>query len=88
MHLYHCSKCSRTFREDAVLKSHDGKALGALVGLALGSATKNPWGALGLAVVGAMAGHIVDEELAPQCPECAEVLKLVVRQYLSGGLIR
>jgi hypothetical protein len=83
---YHCSRCDKAFHETAVVKPNDGKALGALVGLAIGASTKNPWAALGFAVLGAMAGQVVDEEVAPQCPECAALLNLVARQYISGGL--
>ena len=87
MRHFHCARCNKAFHETQVVKVNDGKALGALVGLAIGASTKNPWAALGFAVLGALAGHVVDEEVAPQCPECAAVLKIVARQYLSGGIV-
>ena len=87
MRHYHCLRCNKGFRETEVVKPNDGKALGALVGLAIGASTKNPWAALGFAVLGAMTGQVVDEEVAPQCPACADLLKVIARQYISGGVI-
>ncbi len=82
MRHFHCDACRRTMPENLVAFSTAGKALLCVSGLALGAKTKNAWAAVGLALLGTMIGHLIDEEVSPQCPECGVVLKLVLDSVL------
>ncbi len=67
---------------DHVDVSRDGLAVGVTAGLCAGLATKNIWAALGLALAGALVGHLIDTEISPRCPICGEIMKAI----LSEGL--
>lgn len=66
-----------------VVHSSEGKAMGASVGLAVGAATKNIWAAIGVAVLGTIIGHMIDETVTPVCPWCGDVLKVIASEILS-----
>ena len=81
---YHCSCCSRTFQHHETIRTVEGKASGIMAGLMVGAVSKNIIVGLGIAIVGALVGHWIDEEVSPTCPVCGEVLKLLVASVLQS----
>lgn len=83
-HRYHCDCCNKTYKKEETVPGIEGTILGALTGLAIGASTRNGPAALLFCVAGAMVGRVVDEEVAPRCPQCAGALKAVARTFLSA----
>lgn len=81
---YHCACCFKTFQHHQTIRSVEGKAAGIMAGLMAGAASKNLIVGLGVAIVGALVGHWIDEEVSPSCPLCGEVLKLLVASALRS----
>jgi F0F1-type ATP synthase assembly protein I len=55
-----------------------GKLAGTAVGAAIGrTAHKSPWAPLVGALVGIVAGEVVDRTIMPRCPTCRTVLQLI-----------
>lgn len=79
---YHCDCCDKTYKKEETVPGIEGTILGALAGLAIGASTKSGPAALLFCVAGAMVGRVVDEEVAPRCPQCARALKAVARSFL------
>jgi len=79
---YHCSCCSRTFQHQETIRTVEGKVAGIMAGLMVGAVSKNVLVGLGVAIVGALVGHWIDEEVSPNCPLCGEVPKLLVASAL------
>jgi len=82
MPTFHCHCCQSLVRHDAAVRPTEGKAAGCVAGLTIGSATKNPWVALGFAVLGTVVGHWIDTEVSPRCPTCGTVLQAIVPHLL------
>jgi hypothetical protein len=80
---YHCSCCFKTFEHHETIRSVEGKAAGLVAGLMAGAVSKNVLVGLGVAIVGALVGHWIDEEISPSCPLCGELLKLLVASALQ-----
>jgi hypothetical protein len=40
-------------------------------------ARKNPWLAVGMAVIGLLIGHYADQHILPTCPRCGTALQLL-----------
>lgn len=82
MNSYMCSnqQCRHEAPADQVEVSRDGLAVGATAGLCAGLATKNIWAALGLALAGALVGHLIDTEVSPRCPICGEIMKAILSE--------
>jgi len=76
--IHHCSTCQRWFRAHEVIRATEGKAAGLMGGLIAGAATKNLWATLGIAFLGVLAGHLVDQEVSPRCPLCGAVLHALI----------
>jgi len=81
---YHCRSCVQRFERHEVNISNDGKMGGLTAGLIAGAASKNPLLGLGIAVVGILIGHWIDEEVTPKCPVCGEVLKVILESALQA----
>ena len=78
-HNYLCTSCREFVPDGDAVPSNEGKALGCVSGLFMGAASKNVWTAVGLAVAGAVLGHIIDKHVTPHCPVCGAVLKQLAR---------
>ncbi len=81
---FHCAHCNIIHTRDQVDFATDGKAIACAAGLALGASTKNVWLAIGLAALGLIVGHMIDEEISPRCPVCGAVLKAVLTAAFRG----
>lgn len=75
---HHCNCCKSVVHPAAAVRPVEGKAGGCVAGLALGSASKDPWIALGMAVLGTIIGHWIDTEVSPRCPTCGTVLRALL----------
>lgn len=82
MTAYHCPCCDRSVASEHAVRPADGKAAGCIAGLTLGTASRNPWVALGLALLGAAVGHWIDTEVSPRCPQCGDVLRAILPHVL------
>lgn len=51
-------------------KTFAGKAIGGLVGGALGLSTKSVGGAIAIGITGLVVGHLIDEATKPVCGHC------------------
>jgi hypothetical protein len=78
-----CSRCGFVPCHQ-IARPSEGKAMGASVGLAVGGATKNIWAAIGVAVLGTIIGHMIDETVTPACPWCGDVLKVIASEIFSA----
>jgi hypothetical protein len=81
---YHCHSCVQRFERQEVRISNEGKMGGLTAGLLAGAASKNPIVGIGVAVVGFLIGHWIDEEITPKCPVCGEVLQVLVQAALRS----
>jgi hypothetical protein len=55
-----------------------------MAGLICGAASKNVLVGLAVALVGAFAGHLIDQEVTPKCPLCGKVLKVLLEAALRS----
>lgn len=79
METYWCANCG--------VQHVIGKRVGAKVGLALaggavGTAARDPLLTILLAIGGVIVGHIIDESVLPQCPDCGAVLQFIDEAFL------
>jgi hypothetical protein len=81
---YHCRSCVQGFERHEAIISHDGKMGGLTAGLIAGAATKNPLVGIGIAVIGILVGHWIDEEVTPKCPVCGEILEVLLQAALRS----
>jgi hypothetical protein len=81
---YHCRGCVQRFERHEVNISNEGKMGGLSLGLLAGAASKNPIVGIGIAIVGILIGHWIDEEITPTCPICGEVLQVLVQAALRS----
>jgi hypothetical protein len=81
---YHCHACAQGFARHQVDVTHEGKMAGLTAGLLAGAATKNPLVGIGIAVIGIIVGHWIDEEVTPKCPVCGEVLEILLEAALRS----
>lgn len=78
-----CETCRVHVPDHQVVRSHEGKATGCMLGLTAGAASKNVWATLGMALVGVLVGHLIDELVTPKCPWCGEVLQVIASEILN-----
>ena len=74
MKTYVCPNCQGQYNIGAQVL---GKLGGMLIGGAAGGATRDPWAAWPAWYSGALIGHVIDESVLPNCPECGTVLELI-----------
>lgn len=81
---YQCGCCARSFHDQDVIHSTEGAMTGIMAGLICGAASKNVLVGLAVALVGAFAGHLIDQEVTPKCPLCGKVLKVLLEAALRS----
>ncbi len=74
MKTYVCPNCHGQYNIGAEVL---GKLVGALLGGAAGTATRNPWAAMAGVLIGTLIGHAIDESVLPKCPQCGTILELI-----------
>ncbi len=69
--------CPRCYKQISIEPEVAGKIACGLLGLGAGAQTKNPVAALVCLALGVLIGHAVDTYVAPRCPLCGTVLRLL-----------
>jgi hypothetical protein len=80
---YHCEHCEKVHAAADLPSEVEAKLIGCSAGLLLGASTKNAWVALGMAALGLMIGHLIDEEVTPKCPLCGVALKAILNSVVA-----
>jgi hypothetical protein len=75
---YHCEQCHEVHAAADLPSEVEAKLIGCTAGLLLGASTKNAWVALAMTALGLMIGHLIDEEVTPNCPLCGMALKAIL----------
>ncbi len=83
---FKCNGCEAIHAAADLPTQVRGKAMGCVAGLAATSRTGNVWAMMAGAAAGVFLGHLVDEHVRPECPECANVLERVVISAIQGRL--
>jgi hypothetical protein len=58
--------------------------MGVSLGLTVSAATKNIWAAIGVALLGTVIGHMIDETIGKSCPWCGELVKVIASEIITG----